>query len=410
MHSQAIESIRNRVSGLIKQTQIIEKWPVDESYHQHIKALSKSLLKEKGTWLSDIDIHFIYLRYVTQAISQLEKTPDSGMIALTSLLSEKEQENVITGLTDFLLSVPRKYRANLTLPSLPITGGMTEVYQGLSVVFPSPENDTRNKAGPRGLLDIVPVNSNTSPKLELEVVGYAGFGPETSAARGAITAYKIAMQQLLNGRLLRRRSGIITNALAGWSNRNSFQVPKHHVRFVDLTSKSLSSPDVELSIDICQFIDSHEFSFSSTDQSAMKVELSKHLKLIARVLNSQSMGSDRLRAACQWRFDAYLSANPAISLVQTSIGFECLFGENEDGAAPLTKMLADRCAYLISRNIEGRKIIREKFTKFYKARSKVVHGNNITLSDEDLHLLRWGQSMLDLAIQEELMHVLPQKA
>ncbi len=47
MHSQAIESIRNRVSGLIKQTQIIEKWPVDESYNQHIKALSKSLLKEK---------------------------------------------------------------------------------------------------------------------------------------------------------------------------------------------------------------------------------------------------------------------------------------------------------------------------------------------------------------------------
>ena len=411
MHPKAVDALRSRVAGLVKQTQLDGQFPVHESCREHINALTRHLLKEKSAWLADIDVYSICLRYIAQAVSASEVSSSAGVVPLTSVLSEPAQEALTSGLTDFLVSIPRGYRASLQLPPLSIAGARMEVREGMAVVFPSSETAPQSQSRLRGLLDVMSAtDSFTPPTLEVEVQGYAGFGPDTSAARSSITAFKIAMQQLLNRRVVRRRFGLIANAMSGWSNPNAYTVPKHYIHFLDLASDGFQAPNVELSIDICQFIDSHEFSFATEGPEARREELLSALKLVASLLNSSAEGSGRLRAACEWRFDAYLSANPAISLVQTSIGLESLFGEDDEAAGPLTRMLADRCAYLIGPNIAGRRNIRENFTKFYRARSKVVHGNAIALSEEDSQLLRWGQHILDIAIQRELAHVLPRDA
>ena len=87
--------------------------------------------------------------------------------------------------------------------------------------------------------------------------------------------------------------------------------------------------------------------------------------------------------------------------MQLCIGLEAIFGDFtfETG---LTKTLADRCAYVVSKSIKERKTIRDRFQTLYKIRSKIVHGKTLTLDRNDEGYLLWGRQILKKAIWKEL--------
>ena len=71
----------------------------------------------------------------------------------------------------------------------------------------------------------------------------------------------------------------------------------------------------------------------------------------------------------------------------------------------MTETLADRCAYLISDDIKGRKTIKDSFKELYEVRSKLVHGNVTELNSDQTWYLRWGRNVLEYAISKEMKHL-----
>lgn len=123
----------------------------------------------------------------------------------------------------------------------------------------------------------------------------------------------------------------------------------------------------------------------------------------AKVLDSPDSDADAsaIKAAVEWFYDSLTTNNQTISFLQTCIGLEAIFGDEVESEG-LTKMLANRCAYLLGQSIQNRREIRSRFSKLYEVRSKLVHGRKLRLSDEELSHLEWGRKTLGSAIKKEL--------
>ena len=79
--------------------------------------------------------------------------------------------------------------------------------------------------------------------------------------------------------------------------------------------------------------------------------------------------------------DAYERDRPEDKLIDYMIAFETLLIKRGD-RGELTHKIAVRSARLLTQNYEEREKIMKEMKKFYKARSKVVHGEKVTLSNE----------------------------
>ncbi len=111
-----------------------------------------------------------------------------------------------------------------------------------------------------------------------------------------------------------------------------------------------------------------------------------------------------MKSACKWCFDAAIEENETLSFLQICIGLEALFGDTTYNGA-LAETLADRCSYLVGNNIKGRKNIKDGFKKLYEARSKLVHGNALELTNSQSGLLGWGKHILNTSILKEIKHL-----
>jgi hypothetical protein len=103
----------------------------------------------------------------------------------------------------------------------------------------------------------------------------------------------------------------------------------------------------------------------------------------------------------EWAIDASATENQTIRFLQICIALEAILGE-EAPSEGLTKTLADRCAYLVSKDIRRRRAIREDFQKLYGARSKLVHGRRRSLHAAEAVLLEWGERLLQEVIDREI--------
>lgn len=108
-----------------------------------------------------------------------------------------------------------------------------------------------------------------------------------------------------------------------------------------------------------------------------------------------------VKSAIEWAFDSAIEDNETVSFLQMCIGLEAILGE-ETGRESLTETLADRCAYLLATDIEGRKKIRYNFRELYRLRSKLVHGRAMRINDSEKGFLEWGKRVLNCVIIKEM--------
>jgi hypothetical protein len=106
----------------------------------------------------------------------------------------------------------------------------------------------------------------------------------------------------------------------------------------------------------------------------------------------------------EWYIDSVISDASTVKFVQICIGLESLLGDERDDA-PLTMTLADRCAYLLAKNMKHRSNIRERFKKMYAVRSKIIHGSARNLRDNEKKHYLFARDMLREAIMTELTHI-----
>lgn len=401
MHPNAKDAIRRHAVGFLKNVTVLGRSVGNENFAMHFASVAKEILKHKHDWVTTQDIYSIFFNCIANAIAAMPHDGVGEVRQLSAVIGDDGLAKLADELVAFIDSFPRTYTAKIPIPELPDLGD--SIYISEAIAISRYQSDVALRGG--GLLALVPENHGASNyALELKVRGFAGYGGQSSAARQALSGYKLILQQALACGLVAPKMGIITLAMMLRTSRVSH--PKPSIEFIEDTSGPIAPFSVELSPELSSLLSSYSFRFKSAEVAGKVSEIRAALRDAAWLYAAEDDGVGRLRTACEWHLDGLTSLSPTMALVQTSIGFEALFGEDDENSS-LTRMLADRCAYLVATNLKARKQIRDTFVRFYQARSKIVHGNTIFLSEADDELLFWGRRMLQLAISKEMTHVKP---
>lgn len=175
--------------------------------------------------------------------------------------------------------------------------------------------------------------------------------------------------------------------------------PAHNVTAKNIQYPYMSSKST-LSLSVSKYLS--EIVINSELQVAHKNEKKiECLNIANALLGHESKEALRIRAAIDWLIQSDIVDDETISFIQICMGLESIFGD-DDNEGSLTTILADRCAYLIGRNIKERGEIRSLFRDIYRIRSKIVHGVRNHLSEKEEHLQHIARAFLSNSILKEI--------
>ena len=146
----------------------------------------------------------------------------------------------------------------------------------------------------------------------------------------------------------------------------------------------------------------HDTQVSRTSLQTNGDEARRRLRGMATAFSTGEADA-RVRIAGVWHFLAYVGDNDGFRFLSTVVALEALLGSEEQSAElGLTRLLSERCAYLLGETEKDRRTIRDIVYRAYQRRSKLVHRGVITLSNEDEDLYAAARSLCARAIRREL--------
>lgn len=164
----------------------------------------------------------------------------------------------------------------------------------------------------------------------------------------------------------------------------------------------LESFSESLPLSISKYISSLEL---ESDQPTNPKETIDYISnIINNLIEDQSSEAKRIRMAIGWYMNSSYNEDDTMAFLQICMGLEAIFGDDQDQGG-LTKMLADRCAYLIGKNMTQRRKIKNAFAKIYTIRSKIVHGVINRLNEEDKSMRNYAKGLLQAALKKEIANL-----
>jgi len=113
--------------------------------------------------------------------------------------------------------------------------------------------------------------------------------------------------------------------------------------------------------------------------------------------------SEQLQLASNWYFDSITNKNDLLAFVQAVVVLEILLGEKaKSDIIGLSELLRNRCAYLISKNLNERNEILSKFKEIYDVRSSIVHEGKNELESTEKESLSYLQGLCAKVIRAEV--------
>ncbi len=410
LHPNAVQKIENKIKGSLLNCRVIDNWPEFESFSKHLKSLGDEVLKHKKEWLDINDIFSIFYDFVSEAINNKAEKNQKFEGNLWDILGPENSEKLVQGIKSYIVSIPREFDVYIPLPKIS-QNLHTNVNLTESISLEIYEEADKVPGGYQGgLLGIF------KTKLELKKVylrqrlsGYCGNRLENYCNKKAISNFKITLQQGIFRDLFKVNPDGKSELglLGGYSHH---QVPKVNLISIDIARKPQKILTTEFPLDFSKWINGVDLNWEADPlANAMtggKIEpiVTAFLKKPLELIECNAEESIRVKSAIQWCFDSYISENQTLSFLQVCIGLEALLGDDGYNGS-LTEILADRCSYLISSDIKGRKTIKKNFKDLYEARSKLVHGNATELDNNQKKFLNWGRTILEHAIVKEIKHL-----
>lgn len=157
---------------------------------------------------------------------------------------------------------------------------------------------------------------------------------------------------------------------------------------------------VSVSLSLSKFLNELVLN-SAVTEDYREEKTSESFETANLLLTNNSKEALRIRAAIDWLVQADMTDDETMSFIQICMGLESIFGD-DDYEGSLTTILADRCAYLIGKNIKDRGEIKTLFRDIYKVRSKIVHGVRNHLSEKEEHLQYLARAFLSKSILKEI--------
>lgn len=414
MHPKALEQVASKVEGSLKQCHIKDNWPVYESFEVHVDSLAKELLKHKDGWITISDVYSIFYDLVFEGVTAKAEDDNKLSGRLWDVLGEQDGLELKRTLVSFYSSIPRKYDVYVPLAADSPQVSSADVSERFSIaIFETAADVPGGHAdGFMGLFDAL---APRRAYFRYRIDGYCSSSLQNMTVRKALSNFKIAYQQGIARNVFK----IVRDKPSGlgvFGGLTHYQVEKAKLVSVDKTAGANRVVSSELPLDVSKLLKSSELDVadsvmeSATSTNTLMRYLKSAFRLPSLLMENDEVEAKRIKAASQWCFDSYATENDTMSFLQTCFGLESLFGEDsgEDSKeehTPLTRTLADRCAYLVGTDIKGRKTIRQKFRELYAIRSKLVHGTSTFLDPSQAHYLRWGRTVLEYAIMKEIKHL-----
>lgn len=402
MNEQAQRALHGKIFGTLK-TAVLEDGYIDFAHSsQQIDSIAREILKHKAKWLDEVDVYLIVHEFARKKLCEkMGRRANDAEGNLSTFLSEDELREAGQEFVSEIVSIPRKYDAYIQLRDTPDGLVSTNIEETFSIIASRQDDDI-----PPGIPNIRTLSDDAKLRipatyLRFTSVGYTTARLENRMVQETINSIKIALHQMLFSRIIKANRRDLAG-LAGLLHTHNIQ--KFSIGFRDQQSGSIES--VPLPIDVCRYLERIRFN-TQTDlwtggirNGNLSALLALTLEPAATLIRNASEEAGGIKAAIEWCFDSLCTENQTIQFLQVCIGLEAIFGGT--GSEGITNTLADRCAYLVARNIPERNLIRSKFKELYEIRSKLVHGRTPKLDQNETSHLTWGRDILDLAIHKEM--------
>lgn len=118
-----------------------------------------------------------------------------------------------------------------------------------------------------------------------------------------------------------------------------------------------------------------------------KIDLELMLRKLSQIYVDDTF-TNRLFTACIWYFRATFTKRALDKLLEATIAIEVILGDPQtpDGIG-LTKLLGNRCAYMLGRTSAERDAIQKTFTELYKLRSSIVHAGKHRADQSEIKIV-----------------------
>ena len=366
-----------------------------------------------------MNIYRIFLSNINSALSKRFNNKNEISGNLKELLVDETIEEIVEKIIEYICSIPRSYSIHFPMPALL---GFGENVISLSENISIAEYFDKDKI-PGGHQETSLLGISFGGKgLEVGVSyiriiqsGYAGGSLNDSAFIAALSKFKqIVHLGLLCDVFSKKKTGLLS---LGLFERLQYNLGINAVVYDNANPDNVACI-INLPRNIASYIEKIEINGSNERYLAAKERgngaineyFKNTLKFPVRLINTpeENKGALPIKTAIEWAFDSEINENDTISFLQMCIGLEAILGDELDPKEqPLSKTLADRCAYLIGKNIQGRKRIKERFKKLYDLRSKLVHGRTVRLHDNEKDYLNWGKKILNRVILKEIKNLKP---
>lgn len=376
---------------ILKSTEIHKDSLVPELPFTEAIAFAGKIQKSYPHSLSDGDVLRLIYDQVMSAL-QVKYGPESDSEGkLDTLLAASEIEGMVRNIFQLFKTLPREYEFYFPLPNIEaLPAGMTyRLSNNLAIrMMPIVSNS---------FLKVRTETTKHSPHLKVRVSGYARDSLDSIAGVSALSTLKQGIQM---GLLL----GLFEKVTVGFFGQGLFgsyhHIPSEKIQIYDVHDKGFIDQDTLVPIDLTYVF--HSLRATQKMQGYFKSQQQNIPQLVeyGRFMDLVNNNTNPLKAALEWAFDSGMAVNETISFLQVCIALECVLGRG----APhdnLTATLADRCAYLLGRNLSERNKIRKNFKKLYDIRSSLVHGRARKLTGIDKNFLEWGKVVLDSVIKKE---------
>lgn len=356
-----------------------------------LRKFDNEVINYKKKWLEKSDALYIIRKRTEQFIINQGVEFNNNEIFLRDLYSKEKLDSLTRYILSFIENIPMEYIIFIPFPSIKdIREDEIKISNNLSIFKVGTESNyeyfiklfKNSKAHQNHFLQ-------GKVFLKLNLHGYINDLTDTVTVENAISLLKqfIHLGTIIG---LFSERGILESILEPHDNTVMFAFENE--------STPLHIRNFTFDNNLRDFL--RRIKMNEKNNQVELTSSSKEIKLLSRVFKSMDESEETILAASEWGLNSKLNENKTFSFIQICIGLEAILGKGL--SENLTKMLSDRCSYLLGKNFKERNEIRNNFEKLYEVRSKLVHGRKSQIDSDDAKYLFWGRKILDQIILKEL--------
>lgn len=391
IHPKSSEKMKTAISELISITRIENRIPRLDFAPKHfddiVTELNKRKEKKKINTFQCMINYFHKINYFYTHI--LNKDPDYSI----DEVAPSERDELIEFLYNAFLKYPSTYTVSFEFSELDLSENLKNKNIKL-----------RKSRSPQ--LDLKLFGSRQKTGSEVEFYGEGFYSPYTKSdfLKEYINDLNTFLFFITEHGLVALKENVddlpeLGLGLSGMYDKHL--IKKYNATITD-NNFPLETFSESLPLSISKYLSSLELKANQPDNPEEIIDYIS--TIISHLIEDQSSEAKRIRMAIGWYMNSSYNEDDTMAFLQICMGLEAIFGDDQDQGG-LTKMLADRCAYLIGKNMTQRRKIKEGFGKIYTIRSKIVHGVINRLNEEDKSMRNYAKGLLQAALKREIVNL-----